>query len=100
MTPIPIPQLIQLQSPPIVSNLATTAASDNLWAEFGQLQIRDSTRKQYVKAIENFCAFAYSGSATPETIAQFLALDRYAAIEIGGNAEFGQNSTLRLKAAS
>jgi integrase/recombinase XerC len=58
------------------------ASSDNLWAEFGQLKIADSTRKQYVKAIENFCQFAYSGSATPERIAEFLNLDRYAAIEM------------------
>ena len=57
-------------------------AADNLWAEFGQLKIADSTRKQYVKAIENFCQFAYNGSATPETIAEFLDLDRYAAIEM------------------
>jgi integrase/recombinase XerC len=57
-------------------------AADTLWAEFGQLKIADSTRKQYVKAIENFCQFAYSGSATPETIAEFLDLDRYAAIEM------------------
>jgi integrase/recombinase XerC len=56
-------------------------AADNLWAEFGQLKIADSTRKQYVKAIDNFCQFAYSGSATPETISEFLDLDRYAAIE-------------------
>jgi integrase/recombinase XerC len=59
-----------------------TVSSDELWAEFGQLKIADSTRKQYVKAIENFCQFAYSGSATPETIAEFLDLDRYAAIEM------------------
>jgi integrase/recombinase XerC len=57
-------------------------AADNLWAEFGQLKIADSTRKQYVKAIENFCQFAYSGSATPATISEFLDLDRYAAIEM------------------
>jgi integrase/recombinase XerC len=56
--------------------------ADNLWAEFGQLKIADSTRKQYVKAIENFCQFAYNGSATPETISAFLDLDRYAAIEL------------------
>jgi integrase/recombinase XerC len=59
-----------------------TVSSDDLWAEFGQLKIADSSRKQYVKAIENFCQFAYSGSATPETISEFLALDRYAAIEM------------------
>jgi integrase/recombinase XerC len=57
-------------------------SSDSLWAEFGRLKIADSTRKQYVKAIENFCQFAYSGSANPETIAAFLDLDRYAAIEM------------------
>jgi integrase/recombinase XerC len=57
-------------------------AADNLWAEFGQLKIADSTRKQYVKAIENFCQFAYNGSATSETISEFLDLDRYAAIEM------------------
>jgi integrase/recombinase XerC len=60
----------------------SVVASDNLWAEFGQLKIADSTRKQYVKAIENFCQFAYNGSATPETISAFLDLDRYAAIEM------------------
>jgi integrase/recombinase XerC len=59
-----------------------SAASQQLWAEFGRLKITDSTRKQYVKAIENFCQFAYNGSASPETISEFLALDRYAAIEM------------------
>jgi integrase/recombinase XerC len=68
-------QKIAPVSVPVVS-------SDNLWAEFGQLKIADSTRKQYVKAIENFCQFAYDGSATPETISEFLDLDRYAAIEM------------------
>jgi integrase/recombinase XerC len=66
----------------IVPVSAPVVAADNLWAEFGQLKISDSTRKQYVKAIENFCQFAYSGSATPETISEFLDLDRYAAIEM------------------
>ena len=66
----------------IVPVAAPIVTSDDLWAEFGQLKIADSTRKQYVKAIENFCQFAYSGSATPETISEFLDLDRYAAIEM------------------
>jgi integrase/recombinase XerC len=66
----------------IVPVTVPVVASDNLWAEFGQLKIADSTRKQYVKAIENFCQFAYSGKATPEMILEFLALDRYAAIEM------------------
>ncbi len=73
------PQLIKLQPSPAE---LTTVDRDNLWAEFGQLKITDSTRKQYVKAIENFCQFAYSGSATPATISEFLDLDRYAAIEM------------------
>jgi integrase/recombinase XerC len=76
---IPPPKLTKLERP---SSVELTASPDDLWAEFGQLQIRDSTRKQYVKAIDNFCQFAYNGSATPETIEEFLALDRYAAIEI------------------
>ncbi|WP_309730968.1 tyrosine-type recombinase/integrase [Chamaesiphon sp. OTE_75_metabat_556] len=66
----------------IVPVSVPVVTSDNLWAEFGQLKIADSTRKQYVKAIENFCQFAYSGSANPETISEFLDLDRYAAIEM------------------
>jgi integrase/recombinase XerC len=73
------PQLIKLQPSPAE---LTTIERDNLWAKFGQLKIADSTRKQYVKAIENFCQFAYNGSANSETIAEFLALDRYAAIEM------------------
>jgi integrase/recombinase XerC len=73
------PQLIKIQ--PLPAEL-TTIDGDNLWAEFGQLKIADSTRKQYVKAIENFCQFTYGGSATSETISEFLALDRYAAIEL------------------
>jgi integrase/recombinase XerC len=76
----PTPQPIKLQQPSLAE--LTTSDRDNLWAEFGQLKIADSTRKQYVKAIENFCQFAYNGSATPETISEFLALDRYAAIEM------------------
>jgi hypothetical protein len=62
--------------------VSTQKWRESLWAEFGQLKIADSTRKQYVKAIENFCQFAYSGSANPETISEFLDLDRYAAIEM------------------
>jgi integrase/recombinase XerC len=76
----PTLQLIKLQQPSLAE--LTTINRDNLWAEFGQLKIADSTRKQYVKAIENFCQFAYSGSATPETISEFLDLDQYAAIEM------------------
>jgi integrase/recombinase XerC len=75
---IPTLQLIKLQPSP--ADL-TTVVRDNLWAEFGRLKIADSTTKQYVKAIENFCQFAYNGSATPERISEFLDLDRYAAIE-------------------
>jgi integrase/recombinase XerC len=67
--------------PPTLASL-TEDLRESLWAEFGQLKIADSTRKQYVKAIGNFCQFAYNNSATPERIAQFLALDRYAAIEM------------------
>jgi integrase/recombinase XerC len=82
------PQLIKLQQPSPAE--LTTIDRDNLWAEFGQLKIADSTRKQYVKAIENFCQFAYNGSANPETISEFLDLEacappsggRYAAIEM------------------
>jgi integrase/recombinase XerC len=74
------PQLIKLQQPSPAK--LTIIDRDNLWAEFGQLKIADSTRKQYVRAIENFCQFAYSSSATSERIAEFLALDRYAAIEM------------------
>jgi hypothetical protein len=66
----------------IVPVSVPVVAADNLWAEFGQLKIADSTRKQYVKAIENFCQFAYNSSANPETISEFLDLDRYAAIEM------------------
>ena len=81
MTSIPLPQLIKLQS--LISNEDLAAiSSEDLWVEFGQLRIADSTRKQYVKAIENFCQFAYDGSATPETIAEFLGLDRYGALEL------------------
>ena len=76
----PTPQLIKIQPSPAE---LTTIGRDNLWAEFGQLKIADSTRKQYVKAIENFCQFAYSGSATSERIAEFLALDRYVVIVLG-----------------
>jgi integrase/recombinase XerC len=75
-----IPIVITPVINPIVP--VSTIYSEDIWAEFGQLKITDSTRKQYVKAIENFCQFAYSGSATPETISEFLALDRYAAIEM------------------
>jgi integrase/recombinase XerC len=82
VTLIPIPQLIQLRSPLTTDGNLDTTASDNLWAEFGRLKISDSTRKQYVKAIENFCQFAYNSSATPAIIAQFLDLDRYDAIEM------------------
>jgi integrase/recombinase XerC len=76
----PTPQLIKHQQPSPAK--LTTIGRDNLWAEFGQLKIADSTRKQYVKAIENFCQFAYNGSTTSERIAEFLDLDRYAAIEM------------------
>jgi integrase/recombinase XerC len=75
-----IPIVITPVINPIVP--VSTIYSEDIWAEFGQLKITDSTRKQYVKAIENFCQFAYNGYAAPETISAFLALDRYAAIEM------------------
>ncbi len=65
-----------------LKSIRDNTCSDFVSDTFGQLKIADSTRKQYVKAIENFCQFAYSGSATPETISEFLDLDRYAAIEL------------------
>ena len=74
--------MVEIVIQKIVPVSVPVVAADNLWAEFGQLKIADSTRKQYVKAIENFCQFAYNGSATPETISEFLNLDRYAAIEM------------------
>jgi integrase/recombinase XerC len=66
----------------LANSTSTNETNQSLYAEFGSLKIADSTRKQYVKAIENFCQFAYSGSATPERISEFLTLDRYAAIEM------------------
>jgi integrase/recombinase XerC len=66
----------------LANSTSTNETNQSLYAEFGSLKIADSTRKQYVKAIENFCQFAYCGSATPETIAEFIGLDRYAAIEM------------------
>jgi integrase/recombinase XerC len=74
--------MVEIVIQKIVSVSVPVVAADNLWAEFGHLKIADSTRKQYVKAIENFCQFAYNGSASPERIAEFLDLDRYAAIEM------------------
>ena len=65
--------MVEIVIQKIVPVCAPIVASDDLWAEFGQLKIADSTRKQYVKAIENFCQFAYNGSATPETLAQPLS---------------------------
>jgi hypothetical protein len=57
-------QLPSIEIEIVAMNVATDFASaqklsESLYAEFGQLQIRDSTRKQYVRAIENFCQFAY-----------------------------------------
>ena len=80
-------QLPSIEIEIVAANVSADLASiqkwrESLWAEFGQLKIADSTRKQYVRAIENFCKFAYSGSATPATISEFLDLDRYAAIEM------------------
>jgi integrase/recombinase XerC len=75
-----IPIVITPVINPIVP--VSTIYSEDIWAEFGQLKITDSTRKQYVKAVENFCQFAYNGSATLETISEFLNLDRYVAIEM------------------
>jgi integrase/recombinase XerC len=82
--PTQLPSIeIEIVAANVSADLASTQKwRESLWAEFGQLKIADSTRKQYVKAIENFCQFAYNSSATPETISEFLDLDRYAAIEM------------------
>ncbi len=84
MIPTQLPSIeIEIVAANVSADLASTQKwRESLWAEFGQLKIADSTRKQYVKAIENFCQFAYSGSVTSETISEFLDLDRYAAIEL------------------
>ncbi len=70
---------IELLSPAI--NLAVVA-ENSLWNELSKLDIADSTRDKYIKAIDYFCQFAYSTPATPETIATFLSLDRYAALDL------------------
>jgi integrase/recombinase XerC len=84
MMPTQLPSIeIEIVAANVSADLVSTQKwRESLWAEFGQLKIADSTRKQYVKAIENFCQFAYNVSATYETISEFLALDQYAAIEM------------------
>jgi integrase/recombinase XerC len=66
---------------PPAPNLAVVA-ENSLWNELSKLDVADSTRDKYVKAIEHFCQFAYQSSATPEMIAKFLSLDRYGALEL------------------
>lgn len=74
-------QNIKIELLPPASNLAV-AAENSLWHELSKLDIADSTRAKYIKAIEHFCQFAYQSSATPETISRFLSLDRYGALEL------------------
>jgi len=61
--------MIEVVIQKIVPVSVPVVAADHLWAEFGQLKIADSTRKQYVKAIVEDDAQASRISVSSLTIA-------------------------------
>jgi hypothetical protein len=57
MTQIPIPQLIRLDR---VESFASISSSNRgIWDDFLSLQIKDTTRLSYTKALADFCLKVY-----------------------------------------
>jgi hypothetical protein len=66
---VPTPTVITLIPQSRSNQNPLSDCRDSLWAEFGQLQISDSTRKQYVKATAEDGAQASRISVSSLTIA-------------------------------
>jgi integrase/recombinase XerC len=88
---------------PVSNSPEVTRSASDLLAEFLRLKISANTRRNYGKAIADFCRRTYAREVSEPLLSQFLSLNQPEAVYQvlqGGNAEFGQNSTLRLKASS
>jgi integrase/recombinase XerC len=79
MTQIPIPQLIRLDR---VESFAPISNSNNgIWDDFLSLQIKDTTRLSYTKALADFCLKVYPDFSVPNALQSFLALSQFDAID-------------------
>jgi integrase/recombinase XerC len=79
MTQIPIPKLIRLdraENSTLVSN-----SNSRIWDDFLSLQIKDTTRLSYTKALADFCLKVYPDFSVPDALQSFLALSQFEAID-------------------
>jgi integrase/recombinase XerC len=77
---IPMPQLIRLDSlkiAPVVSDDSRV----EIWDSFLSLQIKETTRISYTKALADFCLKVYPDFSVPNALQSFLALSQFDAID-------------------
>jgi hypothetical protein len=79
MTQIPIPQLIRLDR--VESSAPISNSNSGIWDDFLSLQIKDTTRLSYTKALADFCLKVYPDFSVPDALQSFLTLSQFDAIE-------------------
>jgi hypothetical protein len=79
MTQIPIPQLIRLDR--VESSTLISNSNSGIWDDFLSLQIKDTTRLSYTKALADFCLKVYPDFSVPDALQSFLALSQFDAID-------------------
>jgi hypothetical protein len=77
---IPIPQIIRLDRAEILPVIPDSSRVE-IWDSFLSLQIKDTTRLSYTKALADFCLKVYPDFSVPDALQSFLALSQFDAID-------------------
>jgi integrase/recombinase XerC len=77
---IPIPQLIRLDSLEIAP-VVTDDLRVEIWDSFLSLQIKETTRLSYTKALADFCQKVYPDLEIPDALQTFLILSQFDALD-------------------
>jgi hypothetical protein len=77
---IPIPQLIRLDSLEIAP-VVTDDLRVEIWDSFLSLQIKETTRLSYTKALADFCQKVYPAFEISNALQTFLILSQFDAID-------------------
>jgi integrase/recombinase XerC len=77
---IPIPQLVRLDRAEI-STVIPDSSRVEIWDSFLSLQIKDTTRLSYTKALADFCQKVYPALEIPDALQTLLILSQFDALD-------------------
>jgi integrase/recombinase XerC len=77
---IPVPQLVRLDRAEI-SAVIPDSSRVEIWDSFLSLQIKETTRISYTKALADFCQKVYPALEIPDALQTFLILSQFDAID-------------------